>query len=79
MDTYHDAHWSSDPSRYSSSEEDETHYIPAVVTGVKSTFVDWGDESFVPNIGEDTRAKDDVKEFKYSQLEFVLCIFDHFM
>ena len=28
-----------------------------------STFVDWGDQSLVPNIGEDARAKDDVKEF----------------
>ena len=50
-----------------------------VVIGVKCvyTFVDWGDQSLVPNIGEDDRAKDDVKEFKYSQLEFVICIFDH--
>ena len=32
------------------------------------TFVDWGDQSLVPNIGEDARAKDDVKEFKYSKL-----------
>lgn len=54
---------------------------PTVVIGVKfvSTFVDWGDQSLVPNIGEDARAKDDVKEFKYSQLEFVVCIFDHFI
>ena len=38
-----------------------------VVTGVKfvSVFVDWGDQSLVPNIGEDAR---DVKEFKYSRL-----------
>ena len=36
-----------------------------VVIGVKfvSTFVDWGDRALVPNIGEDARAKDDVKEF----------------
>ena len=36
-----------------------------VVIGVKfvSTFVDWADQSLVPNIGEDARAKDDVKEF----------------
>ena len=36
---------------------------PTVVTGVKfaSNFVDWGDQSLVPNIGEDARAKDDVK------------------
>ena len=49
---------------------------PTVVIGVKfvSTFVDWGDQSVVPNIGEDARAKDDVKEF----LECVVCIFDHF-
>ena len=40
--------------------------------------MDWGDQSLVPNIGEDARAEDDVKEFKYSQLEFVVCIFDHF-
>ena len=26
-------------------------------------------------MGEDARAKDDVKEFKFSQLEFVVCIF----
>jgi hypothetical protein len=50
---------------------------PTVVIGVKcvSTFVDWGDQSLVPNIGEDARAKDDVKEFKYSQLEFAVFIF----
>ena len=37
---------------------------PTVVIGVKfvSTFVDWGDQSLVPNIGEDARAKEDVKE-----------------
>ena len=51
---------------------------PTVVIGVKfvSTFVDWGDQSLVPNIGEVARAKDDVKE--YSQLEFVVYIFDNF-
>ena len=42
-----------------------------------STFVDWGDQSMVPHIGEDARAEDGVKEFKYSQLEFVVCIFYH--
>ena len=49
---------------------------PVVVIGVKflSTFVDW-----VPNIGEYARAEDDVKEFKYSQLEFVVCTFYHFI
>ena len=38
---------------------------PTVVIGVKfvSTFLDWGDQSLVPNIGEDVRAEDDVKEF----------------
>ena len=38
---------------------------PTVVIGVKfvSTFVDTGDQPLVPNIGEDNRAKDDVKEF----------------
>ena len=38
---------------------------PPVVTGVKfvSTFVDWSDQSLVPNIGEDARAEEDVKEF----------------
>ena len=38
---------------------------PTVVIGVKfvSTFVERGDQSLVPNIGEDARAKDDVKEF----------------
>ena len=42
-----------------------------VVIGVKfvSTFVNWGYQSLIPNIGEDARAEDDVKEFKYSQLE----------
>ena len=36
-----------------------------VVIGVKfvSTFVDWGDQSLVPNTEEDARAEDDVKEF----------------
>ena len=36
---------------------------PKVVIGVKcvSTFVDWGDQSLVPNIGKDARAKADVK------------------
>ena len=35
------------------------------IIGVKfvTTFVDWGDQSLVPNIGEDARAEDDVKEF----------------
>ena len=53
---------------------------PMVVIGVKfvSTFVDWGDQSLVPNIGEDARAND-VKEFKYSQLEFVVGIFYYFI
>ena len=38
---------------------------PTVVIWVKfvSTFVGWGDQSLVPNIGEDARAEDDVKEF----------------
>ena len=31
-----------------------------------STFVDWGDQYLVPNIGEDASAREDVKEFKYS-------------
>ena len=36
-----------------------------VVIGLKfvSTFVDWGDQSMIPNIGEDARGKDDVEEF----------------
>ena len=39
--------------------------FPTVVIGVKyvSTFVDWGDQPLVPNIGEDARAKEDVKVF----------------
>ena len=43
-------------------------YPPGVIR-IKfvSTFVDWGDQSLVPNFGEDARAKDDVKE--YSQVE----------
>jgi hypothetical protein len=54
---------------------------PTVAIGVKfiSTFVDWGDQSLVPNFGEYARAEDDVTEFKYSHLEFVVCIFDHFI
>jgi hypothetical protein len=38
---------------------------PRVVIGVKfvTTFLDWGGQSLVPNIGEDVRAEDDVKEF----------------
>ena len=54
---------------------------PNVVIGVTSvsTLVEWGDQSLVPNTGEDVRAKNDVKEFKYSQLEFVVCIFYHFI
>ena len=54
---------------------------PTVFIGVKfvSTFLDWGDQSLIPNIGKDARAKDVVKEFKYSQLEFVICIFYNFI
>ena len=50
---------------------------PILVIGVKfvSTFVDWGVQFLVTNIGEYARAEDDIKEFKYSQLEFVVCIF----
>ena len=42
---------------------------PLVVIGVKfvSNFMDLGDQSSVPNIGEDTRAEDD-NQFKYSHL-----------
>ena len=42
---------------------------PMVVIGVEcvSTFMYWGDQ-LVPNIGGDARAKDGVKEFKYSHL-----------
>ena len=38
---------------------------PTVVIVVKfvSTFVDWGDQFLVQNIGEDARAKEDAKEF----------------
>jgi hypothetical protein len=54
---------------------------PTVVIGIQfvSTIVDWGDQSFVLNIGEDARAKNGVKKLKYSQLEFVVCIFDQFI
>jgi hypothetical protein len=50
---------------------------PAEFIGVKfvSAFVDWDDPFLVPNIVDDARAEDDVKEFKYSQLECVVCIF----
>ena len=35
MDTYHAANWSSDPSRYSSSEEeDEVRYITVIFLGL---------------------------------------------
>ena len=36
-------------------------------------------QSFVPHIGEVARAEEDVNEFKYSQLEYVVCIYDHFI
>jgi hypothetical protein len=47
------------------------HAYPPVIIRANflSTFVDLGDQSWVPNIGEDARADDDIKEFKYSQLE----------
>ena len=53
---------------YESAVNDNAEDFPkvaVVVIGVKfvSTFVDWGDQSLVPNILEDARAKDDVKEF----------------
>jgi hypothetical protein len=40
--------------------------FPTVVIRVQfvSTFVDCGYQSLVPNIGEDSRAEDDAKEFK---------------
>jgi hypothetical protein len=43
-------------------------WLLMVVIGVKfvSTFVHCGDQSLDPNIGEDARGEDDVKEFKYS-------------
>ena len=52
---------------------------PRVVNGVKfiSTFLDWADQYLVPNIGEVARAEGDVNKFKYSRLEFVVCIFSH--
>ena len=75
--------------RYPSAVNDNAEHFPkvavdafpTVVIGVKfsSTFVNWGDQSLVPNIGEDARAKDDVKDFWLSLLEFVVCIFDHFI
>ena len=39
---------------------------PPVVIGV--TFVNWDDQSLVPNIGEYARAEDDVKEFNLSRI-----------
>ena len=58
---------------YESAVNDNAEYFPKVafdayplaVIGVKfvSTFVDWGDQSLVPNIGEYARAEEDVKEF----------------
>ena len=41
--------------------------------------MDGGDHSLIPIIEVDARAEDDVKEFKYSQLKFVVCIFYHFI
>ena len=39
----------------------------------------WGDQSLVPNIGENTCSEDNVEEFEYSLFEFVVCIFDNFI
>ena len=52
-----------------------------VIIGVRFvfTFVDWVDWAVVPNIREDTRVEDNVEEFKNSPLEFVACIFEHFV
>jgi hypothetical protein len=36
--------------------------------------MDWSDQSLAPNI-EEYASADDVKEFKFCQLEFVVCIF----
>ena len=54
---------------------------PTVVIGVTfvSIFVDGGDQSLVPNIGEEARAEEDVEEFKNSQLELGVCICDNFI
>jgi hypothetical protein len=54
---------------------------PTVVIGFKfvSTFVYWSEPALVPNILEYANAEDDVKELKYSQLEFVVCVFYHVM
>ena len=43
---------------------------PTEVIMVKfvSTFVDWGDQSLVPNIVEDARAQENVEEFKNNHL-----------
>ena len=55
---------------YKSAVNDNAEDFPKVaveayptVIGVKfvSTFVAWGDQSLVPNFGEDARAKDDGK------------------
>ena len=74
---------------YESAVNDNAEYLPKVavdayplvVIRVKfvSTFVDWGDQFLVPNIGEYARAENDVKEFKFSQLEFVVCLFYNFI
>ena len=70
---------------YESAVNNNAEDFPKVTVDTYSTvvmggtFVDWGDQSLVPNIGEDARAKVDVKEIKYSQLEFVVCIFYNFM
>jgi hypothetical protein len=52
-----------------------------VIIGVKcvSTFVDRGDQTLVPNIGEDAIAEDNAEEFNNSLFEFVVCIFYHFV
>ena len=38
----------------------------SVTTEVKfvSIYMDWGDQTLVPNIGEDARAEDNIDEFK---------------
>ena len=56
-------------------------HVPLVVIGVKfvSTFVDWRDQSLVTNLEVDARAEEDVNEFKYSHMEFVVCIFYNFI
>ena len=46
----------------------DAHSWVIIVIKCVLTFVDWGGQTLVPNIGEDARAEDNLEEFKNSQL-----------